>query len=202
MQLKRFSFVLLVLIFSASMIFALGSAEQAKPESGITEAQPSQEQRVAPSSKGELYYSFSGITKKVLPSVVELDVVEVVRQETFNFFNPFEFFFGGGRGGDNNNGKTYKEYERPGLGSGIMIKQDGDTVYVLTNSHVAGKADQITVKLADGQKFDATKVGADDRMDLALVSFKCSDKVPVATFGDSDSLEVGDIVLEIGRAHV
>ena len=201
MQFKRFSLVLLVLIFSASMIFALGSAEQAKPESGITEAQPSQEQRVAPSSKGELFYSFSGITKKVLPSVVELDVVEVVRQETFNFFNPFEFFFGGGRGGDNNNGKTYKEYERPGLGSGIMIKQDGDTVYVLTNSHVAGKADQITVKLADGQKFDATKVGADDRMDLALVSFKCSDKVPVATFGDSDSLEVGDIVLAIGSPY-
>ena len=204
MQFKRFSLVLLVLFFSASMIFALGSAEQAKPESGITEAQPSQEQRVAPSSKGELYYSFSGITKKVLPSVVELDVVEVVRQETFNFFNPFEFFFGGGRGGDNNNGKngkTYKEYERPGLGSGIMIKQDGDTVYVLTNSHVAGKADQITVKLADGQKFDATKVGADDRMDLALVSFKCSDKVPVATFGDSDSLEVGDIVLAIGSPY-
>ena len=73
MQFKRFSLVLLVLFFSASMIFALGSAEQAKPESGITEAQPSQEQRVAPSSKGELYYSFSGITKKVLPSVVVIN---------------------------------------------------------------------------------------------------------------------------------
>ena len=204
MNLKKFLLVLFILMFSASMIFAMGSPEAAKPESGVTESQPApQDQRVVPSTKGEVYFSFSGITKKVLPSVVELDVVEVVRQETFNFFNPFEFFFGGGRGGENNgkNGKSYKEYERPGLGSGIIIKQDGDTVYVLTNSHVAGKADQITVKLSDGQKFEATKVGADDRMDLALVSFKCSDKVPVATFGDSDALEVGDIVLAIGSPY-
>ena len=206
MRLKRFLLLFLVFIFSVSLIFAMGSSEQAKPESGITESQPSQDHRVVPDSKGDVYYSFSGITKKVLPSVVELDVVEVVRQETtpFNFLNPFEFFFGGGRGGENNNGKngkTYREYERPGLGSGIMIKQDGDTVYVLTNSHVAGKADQITVKLADGQKFEAKKIGADDRMDLALVSFTCSDKVPVATFGDSDSLEVGDIVLAIGSPY-
>ncbi|MBO7093442.1 MAG: Do family serine endopeptidase [Spirochaetia bacterium] len=207
MRLKKFLLVLLIFMFSASLIFAMGSPEQAKPESGAAESQPSQDQRVVPGTKGEVYFSFSGITKKVLPAVVELDVVEVVRQETtpFNFLNPFEFFFGGGRGGNNNNneknGRTYKEYERPGLGSGIMIKQDGDTVYVLTNSHVAGKADQITVKLADGQKFEAVKVGADDRMDLALVSFKCSDKVPLATFGDSDSLEVGDIVLAIGSPY-
>ena len=199
MHLKKFLLMLLIFMFAASLIFAMGSSEQAKPESGTAETQPSQDQRVVPSNKGEVYFSFSGITKKVLPSVVELDVVEVVRQETtpFNFFNPFEFFFGGGRGGENNgkNGKTYREYERPGLGSGIIIKQDGDTVFVLTNSHVAGKADQITVKLSDGQKFEATKVGADDRIDLALVSFKCSEKVPVATFGDSDSLEVGLIAV-------
>ena len=135
MRLKKFLLVLFILMFSASLIFAMGSSEQAKPENGTSEPQPSQDQRVVPSTKGEVYFSFSGITKKVLPAVVELDVVEVVRQETtpFNFFNPFEFFFGGGRGGENNNGKngkTYKEYERPGLGSGIIIKQDGDTVYL------------------------------------------------------------------------
>ncbi len=206
MRLKKFSLLLLIFIFSASMLFAMGAQEPAKPESGASEAQPAQpaqDQRVVPSSKGEMYFSFSGITKKVLPSVVELDVVEVIKQETPNFFNPFEFFFGGGRGGDNGgkNGKTYREREVPGLGSGIIIKQDGDTVYVLSNSHVAGKADQITVKLSDGQKFEAKKVGFDDRMDLALVSFQCSDKVPVATFGDSDSLEVGDIVLAIGSPY-
>ena len=100
MRLKKFSLMLLIIMFSVSMLFAMGSSEQAKPESGVTESQPSQEQRVVPDSKGELFFSFSGITKKVLPSVVELDVVEVVRQETtpFNFLNPFDFFFGGGRG--------------------------------------------------------------------------------------------------------
>ena len=202
MRLKRFLLVLFIFMFSAALIFAMGSNEQAKPQGGASESQPSQEQRVVPDNKGELFFSFSGITKKVLPSVVELDVVEVVRQETPNFFNPFEFFFGGGRGGDSGkNGKTYREREVPGLGSGIIIKQDGNTVYVLTNSHVAGKADQITVKLSDGQKFEAKKIGADDRMDLALVSFQCPDKVPVATFGDSDSLEVGDIVLAIGSPY-
>ena len=95
MRLKRFLLLLLIFIFSVSIIFAMGSSEQAKPESGITESQPSQDQRVVPGTKEEMYFSFSGITKKVLPSVVELDVVEVVRQETtpFNFLNPFDFFF-------------------------------------------------------------------------------------------------------------
>ncbi len=202
MRLKKTLLVLFIFIFMGTLVFAMGSPEPVAPENGTVESQPSQDQRVVPGTKGEVYYSFSGITKKVLPAIVELDVVEVVRQETFNFFNPFDFFFGGGHGGENgNNGKTYKEFERPGLGSGIIIKQDGDTVYVLTNSHVAGKADQITVKLADGQKYEASKVGADDRMDLALVKFKCSDKLSVAKFGDSDSLEVGDIVLAIGSPY-
>ena len=72
MRLKRFLLLLLIFIFSVSMIFAMGSSEQAKPESGIIEAQPSQDQRVVPGSKEDVYFSFSGITKKVLPSVVEL----------------------------------------------------------------------------------------------------------------------------------
>ena len=205
MRLKKGLLVLLIFVFSTSLIFAMGSTEPAKPESVTPEAQPSQDQRVVPSSMSDVYFSFSGITKKVLPAVVQLDIVEVVRQETFNFFNPFEFFFGGGpRNGDNgknNNGKSFREYEKPGLGSGIIIRQDGETVYVLTNSHVAGKADKITVKLSDGKKYDAEIIGADDRMDLALVSFKCSEKVPVAKFGNSDSLEVGDIVLAIGSPY-
>ncbi len=86
-------------------------------------------------------------------------------------------------------------------GSGTIISPDG---YILTNHHVAGRATRITVRLADRQELKATLVGTDPLADLAVLKIDRKDlrnpdaPLPVAKFGDSGSLEVGDVVLAMG----
>lgn len=146
-----------------------------------------------------LQSSFRSISSGVLPSVVEIDVTEktTVPASPFEDF-PF-FFFGNPNQGDSNKGKT-RERVQQGLGSGVIVRRTGNTVYVLTNNHVAGKATDIKVKLNDGTSFDGKLVGADERQDIALVSFEAGkdDKISVATLGDSDKVQTGDICLAMG----
>jgi serine protease Do len=79
-------------------------------------------------------------------------------------------------------------------GSGIIVTSDG---YVLTNAHVVGGADVITVTLLDGSEYGATIVEARDDQDLALLKVEGSG-LPVATIGDSSALEVGQTAIAIG----
>ncbi len=151
-----------------------------------------------------LQNSFRSISSGVLPSVVEIDVTEKKEAPANPFaFDgwPFDFFFGNPNGEREAEPRGRKrEYEQKGLGSGVIVKRTGDTVYVLTNNHVAGKATNITVKLNDGQEFEGKLVGADERQDIALVSFdaKNAENVVVATLGDSDKVQTGDICLAMG----
>ena len=82
-----------------------------------------------------------------------------------------------------------------GQGSGFLIDASG---YIVTNNHVAGGADEITVTLQDGRKFDATLVGSDPKTDLALIKVEASG-LPYVAFGDSDKARVGDWVVAIGN---
>lgn len=198
---KKLLLSLMIIFLCVCGVYAAGLQEQKTGTSGLTDAPATQDSKVVPSTAEQVYFSFSSITKKVLPVVVEIDTVEMVKQPGFNFFSPFDFFFGNGGERNGNHPPKERKFERPGLGSGIIISQDGNKVYVLTNSHVAGKAEKITVKLHDGREFEAKKIGDDSRMDLALISFECNEKVPVAVFGNSDSLEVGDIVLAVGTPY-
>ena len=138
---------------------------------------------------------FRAVSTGVLPSIVELNVVEkkTIQTPSFNGF-PFNFFFGE----QDDQGET-REYEQQGLGSGVIVRKKGKTFYVLTNNHVAGSANQISVKLNDGRTYEAKLVGADDRKDIALVSFETTDEdIKVATLGDSDTVQTGDICFAIG----
>ncbi len=144
--------------------------------------------------------SFRAISNGLLPSVVEVDVTEI---KTVTAIDPFEdfrrFFFGNPGTQDNGGGKKQRSYEQKGLGSGVIVRRTGNTLYVLTNNHVAGDATKIVVKLNDGREFDGKLVGADSRMDIALVSFETKDKeIPVATLGDSDKVQTGDICFAMG----
>ena len=148
-----------------------------------------------------LQNSFRSISSGVLPSVVEIDVTEKKEVQSMNPFEgfPFDFFFGNPNS-DRDSKNNKREYEQKGLGSGVIVRRTGDTVYVLTNNHVAGKATDITVKLNDGQEFEGKLVGADERQDIALVSFdaKVAENIVVATLGDSDKVQTGDICLAMG----
>ena len=86
-------------------------------------------------------------------------------------------------------------------GSGAIISPDG---YVVTNHHVAGNATRITCNLANGDEVEATRVGTDPLADIAVLKLKLETRkhpdVPlaVATWGDSNRLKVGDVVLAMG----
>jgi serine protease Do len=143
-----------------------------------------------------LQNAFRTVAARVLPTVVEIDVVDVVKQTAPVFPNPFEFFFGPGDGDQAQ--PRQREFRRQGLGSGVVVRQSGSKVYVLTNNHVAGDATEISVKLSDGRTFKGKLVGKDEHKDLALVEFESRASVPVAELGDSNSLQVGDLVLAVG----
>ncbi len=149
-----------------------------------------------------LQSTFRSISSQVLPAVVEVDVTETTRVRTYNPFEDLPFFFGLPNDKSNDkddDSKKYREYQQSGLGSGVIVKKTGKTVYVLTNNHVAGNATTIKIKLNDEREFDGTLIGADERMDVALVSFECNDdSITVAKMGNSDEVQQGDIVLALG----
>lgn len=87
-----------------------------------------------------------------------------------------------------------RQREQRGLGSGVIVSEDG---YILTNNHVAGDADKLTVHLADGRTLDATLVGGDKATDIAVLKVEADNLTP-AKLGESTALEVGEWVLAIG----
>ncbi|MBU1671830.1 MAG: trypsin-like peptidase domain-containing protein [Actinobacteria bacterium] len=81
-----------------------------------------------------------------------------------------------------------------GSGSGVIYRSDG---YIITNNHLVGGADSITVTMGDGKRYGGTLVGADPESDIAVVKIDVTGLDPV-TIGDSDSLVVGELVVAIG----
>ncbi|MBN2483768.1 MAG: Do family serine endopeptidase [Candidatus Omnitrophica bacterium] len=88
-----------------------------------------------------------------------------------------------------------KEFQRTGLGSGVIINNDG---YILTNEHVIAGASDIKVKLSDGREFAAEVKGSDPRSDLAVIKIDARD-LPVAPLGDSVDLKIGQWVVAVGN---
>ncbi|MFI5368795.1 MAG: Do family serine endopeptidase [Spirochaetia bacterium] len=152
------------------------------------------------SSLASLQDSFRAVAQKVLPSIVEIDVTQTVTQQVPQFNFPFDFGFpfdqGQGNGGGGSRSRTFRQ---SGLGSGIIVQHTGSRYYVLTNNHVVKDASDISVKLNDQRVFKARTVGTDPRKDVALVSFDTRDSIPVAEMGDSNTVQVGDIVFAIGN---
>jgi Do/DeqQ family serine protease len=142
--------------------------------------------------------AFRYVADKVQPSIVEINIVETVQAPKSNPQDqlPWRFFFNNPNDGG---GQPSQPNIEKGLGSGIIVKQDGKTVYVLTNNHVAGSASEITVITHDEKEYKATLVGKDDRKDIALVKFQTdSQDIAVATLGDSSGVRVGDWAIAIG----
>lgn len=136
--------------------------------------------------------AFSSVAKKVSPSVVFIRI-ERRRQSPFHG-SPFdeEFlrrFFGVP-------GDIPQDRTEAGQGSGFIFSRDG---YILTNNHVVGDADRMTVRLIDGREFEATLVGSDPPSDVAVIRIETDDDLPILELGDSDALEVGEWVLAIGN---
>ncbi len=170
--------------------------------------QPLQAQESGIDSLRQTGKAFASVAKKVSPAVVFIQV-EVATQNSpaMEFSSPFggnspfdeEFFrrffgpsFPGQQGQPH---QTPPRRHTMGQGSGFIVSTDG---YILTNNHVVGDADKITVKLQDGREFTAKTIGTDPHSDVALIKIDAKG-LPVLTLGDSDALEVGEWVVAIGN---
>lgn len=85
-------------------------------------------------------------------------------------------------------------HEQEGVGSGVIYTEDG---YIITNSHVASRAENITVTLHDESEYRAELIGADENTDVAVIKIQ-ADNLEAATFGSIDNAKVGDLVIAVG----
>lgn len=170
-----------------------GAADEAER---VVDSQPGGDSDTARQQALSFQQAFRDVAQQVLPVVVEVNVVDVVNVERPQ--SPFEFFFSPDRDGERDEDGG-RQYRRQGLGSGVIVRKNGDTAYVLTNAHVVSEVDQVSVVLNDDREFDAEIVGTDNRLDLALLSFEVEGDVPVAQFADSNNLRVGDWVVAVGN---
>jgi Do/DeqQ family serine protease len=194
-----FNLVLLGTLFGFSLAFVSFSCSTGGAKNTIHAESPSANIPTDSLAVAEsLQTAFRSISDKVLPSVVEIKVVEIKKQQVPQMDGiPWEFFFG--TPPDQNGNNNQQEYRSQGLGSGIIVQKNGNTYYVLTNNHVAGDASEISVAMNDGREFPAKLVGKDKRKDLAVVSFQSSENFPLATLGDSDTVRVGDWAIAVGN---
>lgn len=144
----------------------------------------------------ELSNAFSSVATKVNPSVVTIFTETIIKQRRTPFFQfPFEDFFGEDFGKYFQNPETpQREQRQQGLGSGVIVSQDG---FIITNNHVVQGADDIKVRLVDDKEYEAEIKGTDPRTDLAIIKIKADD-LPAINFGNSDVAKVGEWVLAIG----
>jgi len=129
------------------------------------------------------------IADKTNPSVVTVFTTQTVRRPANPFFRFFDSPFDMPR-----DREDYREFQRQGLGSGVIASEDG---YIITNNHVVDGADEIKVQSYDGTEMDAELVGSDPQTDVAVLKVS-ADNLPAVSFGNSDELRVGEFVLAIG----
>jgi len=150
------------------------------------------EDKQVPKSAGEVRLSYAPIVKRVAPAVVNVYASRTVQTSASPFFSdPFFRQFFGGR----DLGGPQQRVQRS-LGSGVIIDPAG---IIVTNNHVVANADEIKVALNDRREFDCDVILKDERTDLAVLKLRgAKGSFPTMEFADSDSLEIGDLVLAIG----
>lgn len=133
--------------------------------------------------------SFHSAAKKATPSVVNIFTNKEVKEQVHPLLEDpkFQEFFG-----DRSEPKKRRTFN---LGSGVIVSPKG---YILTNHHVVAAADEVEVALIDGRKAKARVIGSDPGTDLAVLKINLKN-LPAITFGQSDDVMVGDIVLAVGN---
>ena len=145
------------------------------------------EQRV-PESQAEISLSFVPLVKQATPAVVNIYARRVVESRSPFAGNPLF-------------GDMFRDYGgRPqvqnSLGSGVILSDDG---IVVSNYHVVGQASDIRVVLNNGAEYEARVLLGDEEADLAILKLEGAEEMPSLPLRDSDSVEVGELVLAIGN---
>ncbi len=152
------------------------------PQAGVPET------RRVPFGQAEIQLSFAPLVKETGPSVVNVYAKQLVQSRSPFAGDPFfEQFFGR---------QQMPPRVQSSLGSGVMVDPSG---IVVTNFHVIRDADEVKVALSDGREFESRVLLKDESLDLAVLKIEGREPFPVIPIGDSDALEVGDLVLAIGN---
>ncbi|MFC0245722.1 DegQ family serine endoprotease [Falsochrobactrum ovis] len=171
------------LVFGALSLAALGARAQNQPNDLPTTKE-------IPLSRAQIQQSFSPLVKATAPAVVNVYAARQVQVRPPFAGDPFfEQFFGNRFG-------TPRSRVEQSLGSGVIVDASG---IVVTNNHVIKDADEIKIALADGRQFDSEVLLRDETTDLAILKIDAKEKFPVVPLGESDEVEVGDLVLAIGN---
>ena len=194
-KIAGFVLVLLMLTLPAIPVGAQNSAGSFKQaldkllnSSGQQSGGSGDEIRV-PESEAEIKLSFAPLVRKVSQSVVNVYAARrAVPSSPFAGDPFFERFFGGRGLGRPRNQNS--------LGSGVIVSENG---LVITNHHVIKDADDVKIALADGREFEAEIVLKDEASDLAVLEVRDSGGFQAIEITDSESAQVGDLVLAIGN---
>ena len=149
--------------------------------------------RIVPANQVVQQYSFAPLVKQVAPAVVNVYAARKSKRRSPFEGDPFFERFFGKRGLD---GSRPKKRVQQSLGSGVIVGTRG---IVVTNYHVIKGATEIKVALSNGREYKSTILLSDEKSDLAILRIQSDEKFPKVTLGNSESLEVGDIVLAIGN---
>lgn len=165
-----------------------GSNETGDTHSGESKSQSGSSSEVQQTSTGlaKDLTDVSSIVEEVMPSIVAITNTGTITYQTF---------WGA------------QEYESESCGSGIIIQQDDDYLYIVTNNHVVENSDSLTVQFFDDTTVSCEIKGSDSADDLAVVKVALKSieadtlaNIKVASVGDSDVLKVGNPAIAIGNA--
>ena len=141
-------------------------------------------------SEGVYITDVSEVVDEVMPSIVAITSKTIISSGRFG-----PSFFGS------------SSYTAEGAGSGVIVAENDDEIFILTNYHVVENSDELSVKFIDDESYDATVKGVSERKDIAIVSVskkiisnETLKQIKIATLGDSDNLKVGNGIIAIGNA--
>ncbi len=137
----------------------------------------------------QLGNAMADVSEKVKPAIVNISTSKTVKTPRMPFEDPLlrKFF-----------GESQPQKRKvSSLGSGVILTADG---YIVTCNHVIQGAEDIVVRLNDGREFKGKIVGLDSRTDIAIIKI-LADNLPTITWGDSDKLRTGEVVIAIGNPY-
>lgn len=193
----RLPLVLLVTVLLAfATVYSERTVAQVKEDPGLSdvladllhgvEGEESAAERRIPFGREEIQLSFAPLVKRTAPAVVNVYASQSARVVSPFEGDPFfEQFFG-----------RSVPRAQSSLGSGVLVDPSG---IIVTNFHVIKGADEVKVAMSDGREFASRILLKDESLDLAVLKIDSEKPFPVVAIGDSDALEVGDLVLAIGN---
>ncbi len=171
---KSFVVIMTVICIFASAVFGIGGAYITNKL--LNSNEPAPEKDTAPQPSTEIIVSEESkntvqVANEASPCVVEIST-ESIATSIF-----------------------MQQYVTDGAGSGVILSEDG---YIVTNYHVIEDVSKVTVKTHDGESYEATYVGSDQENDLAVIKIEATG-LKAVSFGDSDSIVVGQKAIAIGN---